>query len=43
MPQQKAYQTTASAALEGTNWSPVGSAQQYQGSVRNGMAARATR
>ncbi len=26
----------------GTNWSPVGSAQQYQGSFKYGIAARAT-
>ena len=26
--------TNASAAFKGANWSPVGSAQQYQGSVR---------
>jgi hypothetical protein len=26
--------TCASAGLRGANWSPVGSAQQYQGSVK---------
>jgi len=32
--------TTASTALEGTNWSLAGSAQQYHGSVRYGTVAR---